>query len=145
MSGAVNNASQLKILLNQDVIIWALGNMPKKERHKATTPEIQPTASGWALPLAFDEVMTVDEIPAEASAPEPPTSPQKEKDNKMNMDTPGVPENEDSLSNWDADTDNTHTQLLSIWTSTAERQWMSAEPSQPAKAGEWHIVRTDLA
>ena len=34
MSGAVNNAPQLKILLNQNVIRWVIENMPTKERYK---------------------------------------------------------------------------------------------------------------
>ena len=72
------------------------------------------------------------------------TDPPQGTDAEMNMDAPEAPEvEEDSLSDWDVDTENTWAKFLEIWTATVKKQWTSVVPSQAAKAGEWHIIRKD--
>ena len=45
-SGAVSNASQLKILLELDLIIWVIKNIPKKERSRSVNKGESPFFSG---------------------------------------------------------------------------------------------------
>jgi len=58
-SGAVNNAPQLKKPLNLNIVIWAIRNIPKKERSKSVDKRKWPFFSRLIGGLAWSSLWRI--------------------------------------------------------------------------------------